>query len=79
MAARAKNEYACGECGWSSTKWVGQCGECQQWNTMVEGSGPTRGLGTIKSIKPATIVASSAAKPITDVSTVAVASRSTRV
>jgi len=79
MAARAKNEYACGECGWSSTKWVGQCGECQQWNTMVEGSGATRGLGTIKSIKPATIVASSAAKPITDVSTVAVASRSTRV
>ncbi len=79
MAARAKNEYACGECGWSSTKWVGQCGECQQWNTMVEGAGATRGLGTIKSIKPATIVASSAAKPITDVSTVAVASRSTRV
>ena len=79
MAARAKNEYACGECGWSSTKWVGQCGECQQWNSMVEGAGATRGLGTIKSIKPATIVASSAAKPITDVSTVAVASRSTRV
>ena len=79
MATRAKNEYTCGECGWSSTKWVGQCGECQQWNSMVEGAGATRGLGTIKSIKPATIVASSAAKPITDVSTVAVASRSTRV
>ena len=79
MATRAKNEYTCGECGWSSTKWVGQCGECQQWNSMVEGVGATRGLGTIKSIKPATIVASSAAKPITDVSTVAVASRSTRV
>jgi DNA repair protein RadA/Sms len=79
MAARAKNEYTCGECGWASTKWVGQCGECQQWNSMVEGAGATRGLGTIKSIKPATIVASSAAKPITDVSTVAVASRSTRV
>ena len=79
MATRAKNEYTCGECGWSSTKWVGQCGECQQWNCMVEGAGATRGLGTIKSIKPATIVASSAAKPITDVSTVAVASRSTRV
>jgi DNA repair protein RadA/Sms len=79
MATRAKNEYTCGECGWASTKWVGQCGECQQWNSMVEGAGATRGLGTIKSIKPATIVASSAAKPITDVSTVAVASRSTRV
>ena len=79
MATRAKNEYTCGECGWSSTKWVGQCGECQQWNSMVEGAGATRGLGTIKSIKPAAIVASAAAKPITDVSTVAVASRSTRV
>ncbi len=79
MATRAKNEYTYGECGWASTKWVGQCGECQQWNSMVEGAGATRGLGTIKSIKPATIVASSAAKPITDVSTVAVASRSTRV
>ena len=79
MAARAKNEYTCGECGWASTKWVGQCGECQQWNSMVEGAAASRGLGTIKSIKPATIVASSAAKPITDVSTVAVASRSTGV
>ena len=23
--------YRCGECGWTSIKWVGRCGECQAW------------------------------------------------
>lgn len=28
--------YRCGECGWSTVKWVGRCGECQAWGTVEE-------------------------------------------
>ncbi|MET3961426.1 DNA repair protein RadA/Sms [Marmoricola sp. OAE513] len=32
--------YCCGECGWETAKWVGRCGECQAWGTVVERSAP---------------------------------------
>jgi DNA repair protein RadA/Sms len=80
MATRAKSEYTCSECGWTSSKWVGQCGECQQWNSMSEGAaGGGRGLGVVKAIKPTNIVGSATAKPITEISSQNVASRSTHV
>ncbi|MGF6822233.1 DNA repair protein RadA/Sms [Microbacterium sp. ZKA21] len=28
--------FVCTECGWTASKWVGRCGECQQWGTVVE-------------------------------------------
>jgi DNA repair protein RadA/Sms len=28
--------YHCNECGWETAKWVGRCGECQAWGTVVE-------------------------------------------
>ena len=31
-----KRIYQCEQCGASSTKWAGQCGDCGQWNTLVE-------------------------------------------
>ncbi|MGH3448519.1 MAG: hypothetical protein ACRDP4_12945, partial [Nocardioidaceae bacterium] len=31
---RAAPSYRCAECGWSSMKWVGRCGECQAWGTV---------------------------------------------
>ncbi|MDR2897036.1 MAG: DNA repair protein RadA [Propionibacteriaceae bacterium] len=34
MAKNQKNAYRCGECGWTSLRWVGRCGECQQWGTV---------------------------------------------
>jgi DNA repair protein RadA/Sms len=47
---------------------------------MREGSASGgKGLGTVRSVKPSVIVASSAAKPITEISTESVASRSTGV
>jgi DNA repair protein RadA/Sms len=47
---------------------------------MREGSaGGGKGLGSVKSVKASVIVASSAAKPITQISTESVASRSTKV
>ena len=34
--AKPKTQYTCSECGGTSSKWTGQCGACQAWNTMVE-------------------------------------------
>ena len=34
--AKSTPGYACTECGWQTTKWVGRCGECQQWGTVEE-------------------------------------------
>lgn len=34
----AKNSYVyfCGECGYESSKWMGQCPGCKAWNTFIE-------------------------------------------
>ena len=78
--AVAKSTFTCTDCGWTTPKWVGRCGECQAWDTMQEGkAGGGRGLGTVRQIKPVAILGSSAAKPITDVSTERVAAWSTQV
>lgn len=34
--AKAKNIFFCKECGFESSKWLGQCPGCKQWNTFVE-------------------------------------------
>ena len=34
--AKDKTMYVCSECGQESTKWVGKCPACGQWNTMKE-------------------------------------------
>ncbi|MFD0903976.1 DNA repair protein RadA [Actinomadura sediminis] len=40
-AKAAKAAYRCSECGWQTSKWVGRCGECQTWGTVVEGASAT--------------------------------------
>ncbi len=78
--ANPKSSFVCTECGWSTPKWVGRCGECQAWDTMQEGAaGGGRGLGTVRNVRAVAIVGSSAAKPITDVSTEKVSAWSTQV
>jgi DNA repair protein RadA/Sms len=78
--ARTKAEYSCVECGWTTAKWVGQCGECQSWDTVSQTAlGKARGIGIVRSIRPASIADSFAAKPITSVSTDQVHSRPTGV
>lgn len=37
--AKAKQHYQCQQCGASHNKWAGQCGECGQWNTLIESIG----------------------------------------
>ncbi|MBD2759804.1 DNA repair protein RadA [Yimella sp. cx-573] len=45
--------YKCTECGWTAIKWVGRCGECQAWGTVVETS----------TVKPRTAPARSIERP----------------
>jgi DNA repair protein RadA/Sms len=59
--ARVANTFRCTECGWTSPKWVGQCGECQQWNTVVDATQSTRALAPVK------VSAGRVALPITEV------------
>ncbi len=39
--ARSTAPYRCTECGWTTIKWVGRCGECQQWGTVIDTAEPT--------------------------------------
>ncbi len=36
MAKSKMTAFFCKECGYESSKWVGQCPSCREWNTMVE-------------------------------------------
>ncbi|MDL5487074.1 DNA repair protein RadA [Microbacterium wangruii] len=58
--------YRCTECGWTTLKWVGRCGECQQWGTVVESGEQT---GIVRTVTPVAPGAARAARPITQVQT----------
>ena len=34
--AKARRAYVCQQCGTSTSRWAGQCGDCGEWNTIVE-------------------------------------------
>jgi len=55
--------FRCTECGWTSAKWVGRCGECQQWGTVME----TAGAAPLHAVAPLTPTRS--AQPITSIDT----------
>lgn len=38
--------FTCTECGWTTAKWVGRCGECQAWGSVLEDAGTTAGPRT---------------------------------
>ena len=58
-ASRTVNTYKCTECGWTTAKWVGRCGQCQQWGTVEEIGGAVVGRTTAASAvqKPAQPIA----------------------
>jgi DNA repair protein RadA/Sms len=53
--------HTCSECGWRSTRWVGRCGECQTWGSVVADGAPK--LSQIAASVPVT-----KAVPISEVS-----------
>ena len=36
MAGKIKTVYVCSECGYETPRWMGQCPECNEWNTLEE-------------------------------------------
>ena len=34
--SKDKTRFVCRECGYETTKWMGRCPSCQQWNTLIE-------------------------------------------
>jgi DNA repair protein RadA/Sms len=36
MAKKITTVFFCQECGYESSKWMGQCPACKKWNTLVE-------------------------------------------
>ncbi|NQX12670.1 DNA repair protein RadA [Microbacteriaceae bacterium VKM Ac-2855] len=69
--------YKCTECGWTASKWVGRCGECQQWGTVVEVAEKT-GI-VARAVAPIPPSATKAARPITEVETATMSHRPTGV
>jgi len=59
--ARPVSTFRCTECGWTSPKWVGRCGECQQWNTVEDATAP---VGRVTAIRP-----TNEARSIVDITT----------
>ncbi|TRY18577.1 DNA repair protein RadA [Tessaracoccus rhinocerotis] len=60
--AKQQDSYQCTECGWTTVRWVGRCGECQTWGSVVERGAPK--LKQVASSAPA-----AAAVPISEVNT----------
>src|SRR6478752_3869513 len=45
--------YRCAECGWTTVKWVGRCGECQAWGTVGEVGATTARTAPASVVDPA--------------------------
>jgi DNA repair protein RadA/Sms len=60
--ARTTSNYRCTECGWTSLKWVGRCGECQAWGTVVDNA---ENAPALRAVAPIKISSARAARPIT--------------
>lgn len=70
--AKQTSTYRCTECGWTTSKWVGRCGECQAWGSVEE----------VGSVKPRTIAVApvgTPALPIADIDVHAAQARSTGI
>jgi DNA repair protein RadA/Sms len=68
---KARPEYHCSECGWTTSKWVGRCSECHTWGSVDE-TGP-RAVGAVAG------PVSTPARPILEVDVDIARSRSTGV
>ena len=63
--SKAKTRFHCTECGAQVTKWAGQCADCGEWNSLVEGpiSGSDSGVSRFAGFAPSSVV-----QPLSEVS-----------
>ena len=69
--ARKKSHFVCSGCGHTSGKWIGQCPDCEEWNTHQE---EAVGLSS-----PSPVLVRQVARSITDISTEQSAAEPTRI
>jgi DNA repair protein RadA/Sms len=62
--ARPATNFKCTECGWTSIKWVGRCGECQSWGTVVDNA---ENAPSPRAVVPIRVSEARVAKPITEI------------
>ncbi len=58
MATKIKTVFFCQDCGYESSKWMGQCPGCKAWNTFVEETVKpvkTSGLSSGTNVKPVSL------------------------
>ena len=67
---KVQSNFHCTECGWTTLKWAGRCGECQAWGTIVEAGTST---GILHSVKAVRISEARLARPITEIESDSVA------
>ena len=46
--AKSKTVFFCGECGYESAKWLGQCPVCKAWNAFSEAQALKKGGSSLK-------------------------------
>jgi len=45
--AKAKTSFVCQSCGHHSSKWMGKCSQCNEWNTYLEETSQSSGTSSI--------------------------------
>jgi len=60
--SKSKTKFFCRECGQESTRWLGRCPGCGQWNSFVEERTEKSVLKAVKGVAQAT--------PLTDIQTI---------
>lgn len=60
---KTSTTFRCTECGWTTVKWVGQCGECNAWDTLSE----SHASSLYRVPTPTALSADRVARPITEI------------
>jgi len=60
--AATRASHKCTECGWTTARWVGRCGECLTWGSVIEAGAP-------KLVSVTSTVPGNKATPIGQIST----------
>src|ERR1700710_1712663 len=66
MPTKPASTFKCTECGWTTPRWAGRCGECQSWGTVVSALESAAIARTVRAVQ---ISDSRIAKPITEIDT----------
>ncbi|RFA10400.1 DNA repair protein RadA [Subtercola boreus] len=66
MPTKPLSNFKCTECGWTTLRWAGRCGECQAWGTVVSAAESTGLQGQVRAVN---IDQASIARPITEIET----------